>query len=111
MDLDDVRESFGLAVCVVWLISVSAMIGFGYVAFSVALETGPERALSHNVGSHHRAMRVIKDVHAQHGGAAKAVQGGRKESSKKAPKALENRKAKAHAAPLKHPIKGSRGEG
>jgi hypothetical protein len=112
MYLDEARESFGFAVCVVWLISVLVVIGFGYVAFSAALESRPERALlSHSLSPHHPNVRLIKEVHAQKGAAGKAAQGVKKEAAKKPAKAFESRKPKTHLTPPRRPAKGRPAEG
>ncbi|QGM47180.1 hypothetical protein [Methylocystis heyeri] len=90
--MDDVRDSFGLAVCVVWLVSVILLAAFGYVAISVALETSPERTLLQISNSGRHPARAMKEAHARKAAVAKIEKTHRKEPAKTSLKANESRK-------------------
>jgi hypothetical protein len=107
MHMDDVRESFGLAVCVVWVVSVLLLATFGYVAFSVALETSPQRTFTQISKTGHGPAHALKDAHAKKTAAIKTDKAHKKEPVKTSFKAHENRnqeKKRASSAP--HRAKG-----
>jgi hypothetical protein len=117
MHMDDVRESFGLAVCVVWLVSVILLAAFGYVAFSVALETSPERTLSQISSNGRHPPHATKDAHARKAGLAKIDKTKidkthKKEPAKTSLKAGESRKQdKKRATSVPHRAKSFPAQG
>lgn len=84
MDTDELRDALGVIACTFWVVCVTLVLAFGYVAFSVALElhsqtetAGPTTAISRPVASkaaarHSQAQRDHAPHHVAHAERASA---------------------------------------